>query len=68
MKDKTRLNSSELNINGNSIYVLDNVKYVYDVWDTEGNSLKTDFNIKTKTLTILGKPVDAIYVHFENNL
>ena len=67
MQDKTRLTSSKVNTNNNSVYILD-AKHVYDVSDTEGNKLKFNFNVNDKELVILGVPVDAIYIHFENKM
>jgi len=65
MKDKTRMISYTTNNIGNSIYSLE-AKYVTDVWDTENNKLKFDYNINEERLTILDGEVDTIYVLFEN--
>jgi len=63
MDNKTRLLRTNID-NDNSIFSLE-AKYVTDIWDTEGNELKFNFNVNENRLTIFGD-VDAIYVLFKN--
>lgn len=58
---KTRLTRKEYNGN-NSLYFI-KAEYITDVWDTEGNRLKYEYDIPNAELTIFGD-YNGIYVYY----
>jgi len=62
--EKTRLVRKEPMDGGNSIFHLDAL-FVTKVWEADPFiSVKYDYNVLTKTLTIFGD-IEAIYVHYK---
>jgi hypothetical protein len=62
MPMKTRLIRKEYDAN-NSLFFI-KVECITDVWDSEGNRLKFDYNIPNEKLTIFGD-YEGIYVLYQ---